>query len=388
MTRRDTLQTIHEPFGDAYYYGPERLAKRYENDANARLESGFSESTYRTIMDRINQENTEGKRIFIKDMAQYFVPPNLKPASIAPSIHHPKRGIGTNGHTSLKAPEMEPDTSEESMTSGASGVRKNGSHFATSSHVPGTDEATTIDRSDERNVPYPTPTESLNPTVVPSPLLAQFHWTFLIRHPRNSIPSYFRCCVPPLDELTGFMGFRSDEAGYSELRRLFDFLKHVGLIGPNKAGGSSESAKNGSNDWNKVEICVMDADDLLDRPADVISTFCKSVGIDYDPNMLNWDNHEDHEYAAAAFEKWKGFHEDAIASTDLRPRQHDHVEKTDAQHYADWVEKYGEKGAKIIKQAVDDNMEDYEYLKSFAIEVGDTSPSPQTNGTNGVHSPN
>ena len=65
MTRRDTLQTIHEPFGDAYYYGPERLAERYENDGTARVESGFSQSTYRTIMDRINQENTEVRFLFI-----------------------------------------------------------------------------------------------------------------------------------------------------------------------------------------------------------------------------------------------------------------------------------------------------------------------------------
>lgn len=59
MTRRDTLQCVHEPFGDAYYYGPERLAARYDQDEKTRIESGFSESTYKTIMDRINRENTE-----------------------------------------------------------------------------------------------------------------------------------------------------------------------------------------------------------------------------------------------------------------------------------------------------------------------------------------
>ena len=59
MTRRDTLQCVHEPFGDAYYFGPERLAERYENDENSRLESGYSDSTYRTIFDRIARENSE-----------------------------------------------------------------------------------------------------------------------------------------------------------------------------------------------------------------------------------------------------------------------------------------------------------------------------------------
>lgn len=59
MTRRDTLQTVHEPFGDAYYFGPERLAERYEKDAKAREESGYADSTYRTIFDRIQKDNSE-----------------------------------------------------------------------------------------------------------------------------------------------------------------------------------------------------------------------------------------------------------------------------------------------------------------------------------------
>ena len=37
--------------------------------------------------------------------------------------------------------------------------------------------------------------------------------------------------------------------------------------------------------------------------------------------------------------------------------------------YAEWVEKYGEEGAKVIKQTVDDNVADYEYMKKFAIRV-------------------
>ena len=59
MTRPDILHCVHEPFGDAYYYGPERLAGRYEDDEQSRLESGFGESTFQTIFHRINKENTE-----------------------------------------------------------------------------------------------------------------------------------------------------------------------------------------------------------------------------------------------------------------------------------------------------------------------------------------
>ena len=62
MTRRDSLQCIHEPFGDAFYYGPERLGSRYENDEQARIGSGFSGSTYKTILERIDMESAEVRR--------------------------------------------------------------------------------------------------------------------------------------------------------------------------------------------------------------------------------------------------------------------------------------------------------------------------------------
>ena len=59
MTRRKSLQTIHEPFGDAFYYGPERMSSRFEDDEEARIKSEFSESTFKTILDRIDREAAE-----------------------------------------------------------------------------------------------------------------------------------------------------------------------------------------------------------------------------------------------------------------------------------------------------------------------------------------
>lgn len=63
MTRRDTLTCVHEPFGDAYYFGPERLSDRYENNEKERIDSGFSDSTYRTILDKIEKENAQVRPI-------------------------------------------------------------------------------------------------------------------------------------------------------------------------------------------------------------------------------------------------------------------------------------------------------------------------------------
>ena len=38
--------------------------------------------------------------------------------------------------------------------------------------------------------------------------------------------------------------------------------------------------------------------------------------------MLEWDTTEDHAFAKEKFEKWKGFHEDAINSSGLHAREH------------------------------------------------------------------
>jgi hypothetical protein len=176
--------------------------------------------------------------------------------------------------------------------------------------------------------PFDTTSEPGNPTVVPAEALKQFHFTFLIRHPRYSIPSYWRCTIPPLDKVTGFYNFRPDEAGYDELRRVFDFLCKEKQIGPALAG------KHGELTNGDVSITVVDADDLLDNPSGIIEAYCKEVGIDYTPDMLNWDTEEAHQLAKAAFEKWPGFHDDAINSTSLTARSAVHVS------FNSWREKF------------------------------------------------
>ena len=196
-------------------------------------------------------------------MAQYWMPLDGKPSTTAESLVTYKRGVGTHG-----------------------------------------DSASNGDAAANGAVSPPTTT---NPTVIPEALLRSFHFAFLIRHPRSSIPSYYRCTIPPLSAKTGFHDFRPAEAGYAELRRHFDNARATGLIGT--APGS-------------VPICLVDADDLLDSPYAMIEAFCNAVGLPYSPDMLQWGDDEHQQHAAAAFAKWPGFHEDALGSTELRPRAH------------------------------------------------------------------
>ncbi|KAK3209409.1 hypothetical protein GRF29_69g1712609 [Pseudopithomyces chartarum] len=330
MTRRDTLQTVHEPFGDAFYFGPERLHERYENDPEERKNSGFGDSTYRTIFDNIARDGAEGKRVFIKDMAYYWMPTEGKPPQIAPSLVNYKRGVGT-------------DTTQLSPV-------------------------TTRDGKDTPPYPYSTEGEPGNPTVLPRDLLSQFHFTFLIRHPKHSIPSYHRCTTPPLDEVTGWHSVGFNETGYAELRRLFDYLRKEGLVGPRVAGQSTNGADGTDGKDSGIEICVLDADDVLDNPTGMIEAYCKSTGIKYKPEMLKWAEDHHQKYAKEVFEKWRGWHEDAINSSELKARTHKKAPKSDDQLYAEWKEKYGEKAATWIRDTVKKCEDDYEYLKQFAIK--------------------
>lgn len=76
MTRTDILTCIHEPFGDAFYYGPERLSGRYENAPEAREKSGFANVTYKTVVDKIDEEMAKvcGLFLFRSNKASIILP--------------------------------------------------------------------------------------------------------------------------------------------------------------------------------------------------------------------------------------------------------------------------------------------------------------------------
>lgn len=86
MTRRDILTTVHEPFGDAYYFGPERIGSRYEDDKQARVESSFSDSTFKTIFDRIENEASEVRYRRLRRVCPSVVSSSLlRPSLMAPT---------------------------------------------------------------------------------------------------------------------------------------------------------------------------------------------------------------------------------------------------------------------------------------------------------------
>lgn len=81
MTQRNNIQCVHEPFGDAFYYGPERLSERFENDEQARIDSGFSKSTFKTVLDRLDREASLVRSFSLS--FSFAVSTSHSPASVA-----------------------------------------------------------------------------------------------------------------------------------------------------------------------------------------------------------------------------------------------------------------------------------------------------------------
>lgn len=281
----------------------------------------------------------QGKRLFIKDIIHYLLPPMRQPVSIAPSLLRVKRGVGTE---------------EDASTNGVNGHHVNGHTNGANGHTNGVNGYTngvnghstngttngTTTKDNPPLYPFDTLPEPGNPTVMPKSIMSGFHFAFLIRDPHYSVPSYYRCTIPPLDDVTGFHNYDPSEAGYDEVRRVFEYLRRARLVGPHLATrpdeivdevngelkpvsiGKGIKPKSSSASYESgIDICVVDADEMLRNPGATMREFCRSTGIEFDPGMLNWDNQDDYRYACEAFEKWRGFHNDVIESGGLNTKE-------------------------------------------------------------------
>jgi len=227
----------------------------------------------------------------------------------------------------------------------------------------------------------PDPTKLVpNPTVFPLGILGIFHFTFLVRHPRRSIPSLYRLSRPPMCHKTGLRGFDPDEAGYAELRRLFDYLKATGLIGPAVAGRASSTRNYRLRiDDEKTYldsrgggvaplITVVDADELLSNPRQIMTIYCEAIGCEFRSSMLQWGRPEDRQIADQHY-LHEGFHDAAIESTSLGSVGTKGYLKSEEECYESWVEEFGKDGADVIRETVNKNVAHYEYLRQYCIRA-------------------
>lgn len=59
MARRDILECAHEPFGDAFYFGPEFMSDRFRDDTATRQSSEYRDTTYKSVLERLEDAEKE-----------------------------------------------------------------------------------------------------------------------------------------------------------------------------------------------------------------------------------------------------------------------------------------------------------------------------------------
>lgn len=90
--------------------------------------------------------------------------------------------------------------------------------------------------------------------------------SFLIRNPKKAIPSQYRVSENAEIQDSGWNYFDPQEAGFQELFEMYSFVKD-------------------NLDANPV---VVDADDLLESPKQIMKEYCDRVGIKYEEHMTTW----------------------------------------------------------------------------------------------------
>lgn len=87
--------------------------------------------------------------------------------------------------------------------------------------------------------------------------------------------------------------------------------------------------------------------------------------------MLSWPSQEDHDFAESKFEKYKGYHEDALNSTGLKPKPIGETGRgrTREEEDREWEERFGHEAQGRIREIVDACQGDYEYLWGTRMKV-------------------
>ena len=118
--------------------------------------------------------------------------------------------------------------------------------------------------------------------------LGKFKHVLLVRHPKDSLQSFYRVALKGEQEGNSAGYFDAMEAGFVEQARLYQRIHAAG-----------------------APVIVLDADDdLVEDPEKTLRSFCEFAGVPFDPAMLSWAPQELPEW-----QKFRGWHDEVAAST-------------------------------------------------------------------------
>ncbi len=163
----------------------------------------------------------------------------------------------------------------------------------------------------------------------PRPLLERGTNSFIIRDPEKALRSHYK--IDP--------EFNAEEAGYLALRRMFHIV---------------------TEEFHQKPI-VLDGSSVRKNPETTLKSYCETLGIPFDPQMLNWK-------AESAFDpQYKIWTEDIDNSNRFIPEDDRNKEITLPDR---------------VRRIIDECRPHYEYLSQFALTP--TSPPPNSPDTSSV----
>ena len=115
--------------------------------------------------------------------------------------------------------------------------------------------------------------------------LSTYTHTFLIRRPDKAIHSWYNC-TRNISNWT----FSPVEAGFQSLYKLYRYVHQT------------------------KPVVVVDADDLLSAPDQMMEAYCNAVGIRYNPSMTSWEPGMVHDWTVAS-EGWTDIWYKSVAAS-------------------------------------------------------------------------
>jgi hypothetical protein len=160
--------------------------------------------------------------------------------------------------------------------------------------------------------------ESFNWLVHDPEFLCSVEHTFLIRHPRETIPSFYYL-EPEL---------KCEAVGFDSLCKLFEIIKDITQKTPT----------------------VIDTEDLIENPKAVICAYCSKMGIPDCPDALSWE--PGHRKEWHAFQDW---HIDVANSSNI---------KKNVKNYAANIE-----NTLLLQNYYNYHLPFYEYLYKYRLKI-------------------
>ena len=120
-------------------------------------------------------------------------------------------------------------------------------------------------------------------------------------------------------------------------------------------------------DFGFDNLVIVDADDLLQNPGDILSKYCGKVGLRYSDKILSWKPGYDANEHTEMLRLWDGWHDDVINSNGFQIRKL--VSEKQRAEKARKVEKELSELPRGVQEEIETSMASYQELYNRRLKL-------------------